>query len=402
MRQFLVLAVLVPILPALAQQPCCEPSPSPGCGDSACSAQVCEFDPYCCSTAWDERCAGQASVLCAPCRVSQACTPPSAQASESESCGASGNAGCPEPDAALQELILGSIITGTVWASDTFRDVDWFQITLPFSGSLSIECWSAGPVGAALVDSACPPTIFAETVDGCPARCQACLPPGTYRVAVRPLLFETLACGDPRATYSLRATLAPCAPDLPINDRCEFAEVIGEGSVQFDSREASSDPAWLPSACDEGAGLAFTHDVWFSFTAPATAIYRIGTCDAASFDARLALYDACGSDAIACNDDACPDGAASIDAGIPCGTQVLIRLGGWGHGAVGSLQVSAIDPASCPCEADLDGNGIVDAGDVAFVLLCFGDAGGPADLDRDLDVGPGDLALALLSTGPCP
>jgi hypothetical protein len=302
----------------------------------------------------------------------------------------------------LQTLPIDAIATGTVWSSDDARDVDWFEVTLPTAGALAIECWSSGPVGAAIVDQACPPTVYAESVDGCPARCQACLPAGTYRVAVRPLLFEPLACGNPAGSYTIRATVAACAPGLPSNDRCEFAEPIGEGTFTFDSREASSDPAWLPSTCDEGAGLVFTHDVWFSFTAPATAAYRIETCGAAAFDARLALYETCGGDAIACNDDACPDGGASIEAGIPCGTQILIRLGGWGHGASGALQISAIDPSACPCEADLDGNGVVDSGDVAFVLLCFGDTGGPADLDRDLDVGPGDIALALLSAGPCP
>lgn len=395
------LALLLALSSAVAQTPCCEARSVPGCTDAGCSAEVCQRDPYCCATAWDERCAGEASVLCSACRPASTCTPPDPTQFETESCGATVGDACPGPLDAVPSLPLGVVARGTVWASDAGRDVDWYQVTLASAGNLTVECWSSGPVGAAIVDATCPPTVHAEGTDGCPSRCSACLPAGTYRIAVRSLLFENLACGDARGVYTLRATVTPCAPGMPLNDRCEFAEPVSEGPIAFDSREASTDPAWLPAVCDEGAGLAFTHDVWFSFTAPATAVYRIGTCDAPGFDARVALYDSCGGTTLACSDDACVGGAALVEAGIPCGTHVLIRLGGWGHGATGTLRIEAIDPDACACEADLDGNGLVDAGDVALILLSFGDPGGPADLDHDLEVGPGDIAIALLSTGPC-
>jgi len=44
----------------------------------------------------------------------------------------------------------------------------------------------------------------------------------------------------------------------------------------------------------------------------------------------------------------------------------------------------------------------VDSGDIAFALLCFGDMGGPADLDTDGEVTFADVALLLLASGPCP
>lgn len=55
---------------------------------------------------------------------------------------------------------------------------------------------------------------------------------------------------------------------------------------------------------------------------------------------------------------------------------------------------------SCGCPADLDGTGTIDGGDLALMLLQFGE-GGPADLDRDGAVSAGDVALLLLDFGPC-
>jgi hypothetical protein len=309
--------------------------------------------------------------------------------------------GCPDTLQPPDALLPGEVVTAQIWSHDDSRDVDWFEIVLGAPGTLSIECWSGGPIGVAIVESACPPTVYVESADGCPGRCAACLPAGTYRVAVRSLLFEPIPCGDPRGGYTIRAQLSPCTPSMPLEDRCEFAQPISEGTVTFDSRDASTDPAWLSSACDEGAGLAFTHDVWFSFTATATGVFRIGTCEAGDFDARIAIYEGCGGLPMACSDDACTGGAAEVEVGLTCGSQVLIRLGGWGHGATGMLQVEATDTMPCACEPDLDGSGFVDGGDIALILLNFGDPGGPADLDHDLEVGPGDIAIALLSTGPC-
>ena len=54
------------------------------------------------------------------------------------------------------------------------------------------------------------------------------------------------------------------------------------------------------------------------------------------------------------------------------------------------------------CVADLDGDGTVDASDLAELLGSWGKrASCPADLDGDGDVGPFDLALLLGNWGPC-
>lgn len=56
---------------------------------------------------------------------------------------------------------------------------------------------------------------------------------------------------------------------------------------------------------------------------------------------------------------------------------------------------------STPCPADLDGDGIVGASDLATVLARWGSTDVAADLDADGQVGPGDLAMMLASWNSC-
>ena len=65
-----------------------------------------------------------------------------------------------------------------------------------------------------------------------------------------------------------------------------------------------------------------------------------------------------------------------------------------------ALQIPGPPPPACP--ADLDGDGIVGAPDLAVMLATWGPAPGhPADLDDDGAVGPADLAGLLAAWGPC-
>ena len=53
------------------------------------------------------------------------------------------------------------------------------------------------------------------------------------------------------------------------------------------------------------------------------------------------------------------------------------------------------------CEADLDGSGEVDGGDLAILLMEYGGSGGLADFDGSGLVDGGDIAVLLLYYGPC-
>lgn len=51
---------------ASATEPCNVPHATPGCSSAACCTSVCDFDPTCCSVAWDTHCAERASASCSP------------------------------------------------------------------------------------------------------------------------------------------------------------------------------------------------------------------------------------------------------------------------------------------------------------------------------------------------
>ena len=70
--------------------------------------------------------------------------------------------------------------------------------------------------------------------------------------------------------------------------------------------------------------------------------------------------------------------------------------------AAGGAFSFSFRPGATPCHSDLDGNGIVDFGDIAFLLLDFGSVGPqPSDLDGSELVDFGDAALLMLDFGPC-
>lgn len=48
---------------------CCTPHTTPACSDSACCTLICNADPFCCTTQWDQLCANAAYNQCVVCRV---------------------------------------------------------------------------------------------------------------------------------------------------------------------------------------------------------------------------------------------------------------------------------------------------------------------------------------------
>jgi hypothetical protein len=54
-----------------------------------------------------------------------------------------------------------------------------------------------------------------------------------------------------------------------------------------------------------------------------------------------------------------------------------------------------LGPATSPCLADVNDDGVVDLADLAEILARWGEIGGPADIDGEPGVGTGDLLLVL-------
>ena len=399
--QALVLACCATLSNALAQDgPCCSAHAGTGCASQDCLDTVCQLDPFCCSMSWDERCALEAGVLCQMCHASSVCDIPSADLEEMCVCVLDTPVDCAQLQD-IRQLIPNVKYGGHAWSSATSRDVDWFEIELDSPQLLSIELWTRGSIGVAMVDDQCPPNTLAEGVDGCSSMTQACVPAGITRITVRSLLFENISCEDDRSRYTMQVSIGPCTLERLVNDRCDMALPMDVGTILTDTTYATTEPSWLPSLCNEGAGLAFTHDAWFHFTANVSGIFQASTCVGPTFDSRLAVYADCGGDVLACNDDACDGVGSSAEFQLTCGESALIRVGGWGSGGPITLTIDQLLTISCTCPADLDGSGEVDTSDVALCLLDIGNCGGAFDLDQDGEVSSGDLSIILLSTGAC-
>lgn len=70
-------------------------------------------------------------------------------------------------------------------------------------------------------------------------------------------------------------------------------------------------------------------------------------------------------------------------------------------GADPSATVTVMAPASAPCVADLNGDGIVNAIDLSFLLGAWAQGDLLADLDNNAVLNGADLAILLGSWGPC-
>ena len=149
------------------------------------------------------------------------------------------------------------------------------------------------------------------------------------------------------------------------NDACADAQVVGSGTLTFDSTNATTDG---PTECLNAGDDQIGKDVWYSWTnaGTCTGTATISTCGS-SFDTKLAVYAACPTGpgtAIACNDDAGTCGTGStVTFTATAAATYLIRVGGFdadgtGPGApasgAGTVSITAPNcapqpPANNPC-----------------------------------------------------
>jgi hypothetical protein len=145
-------------------------------------------------------------------------------------------------------------------------------------------------------------------------------------------------------------------------------------------------------------------DVWFRYEATCNGTLTVSTCNDASFNTKLAVYEGCGivcttSSLLACNDNASGCGGTSrVEIDAVAGQCYRIRLGS--SGDVSGVGVLSVDCAPC-IDKDLDGDGTVGASDLAILLGAW-TSGAPcvgpacdADLNGDLLINAADLAILL-------
>ncbi|MEE9294040.1 MAG: hypothetical protein V3W34_03620, partial [Phycisphaerae bacterium] len=154
----------------------------------------------------------------------------------------------------------------------------------------------------------------------------------------------------------------------PFNDECADATTITDGSVHFNTTNATTDGVTHAAAdCNDGNTLDVEKDIWYKYIAKCDGDLRVSTCDQADFDTTIAVYGpgAVGcppgdADLAGCNDNGTPQvecggitSIVDIDDVIQ-GDEYLIRVGGktandFGNG---TLTVTCFPCPLTTCEVD--------------------------------------------------
>ena len=131
---------------------CDDPHDTPGCNDESCCRFLCEFDPFCCDTAWDATCAMEASAYCG--LVACQLPPDPAARVVNEFCYERLNEGCNRPDLATIAPACGEAYESSV-TSDSPRDTDWFRLDALACARVRIRLETEFPLLALVVRGPC-------------------------------------------------------------------------------------------------------------------------------------------------------------------------------------------------------------------------------------------------------
>ncbi|MBM4110913.1 MAG: hypothetical protein FJ254_06085 [Phycisphaerae bacterium] len=217
------------------------------------------------------------------------------------------------------------------------------------------------------------------------------------------LFLRVFLGSDTRNDYSL--TVSSSAPPAPANDECAAAIDI-TGSVAFSTVGATnSTTGSIPASCDDGAGTSMQRDIWYRIFAQCTGTATVSTCGA-TFDTRVAVYQGftcptASSIPVGCDDNTagCAGNGSQVSWQANAGSVYYIRIGSpIAASGTGQLVYSCVEAPQCP--SDLNGDGIVDGGDLGMLLGGWGTATG--DLDNNGVVDGADLGIMLGAWGACP
>ena len=277
---------------------------------------------------------------------------------ELEICGGDINGGCNDPAGATQPISIGDTVCGTMWAAGGTRDTDFFSFTLAEASTVSMTLDSNAPGVILLVTADC--AIAGGGAAECGVPVEACAPAGDYTIFVGADGFDGLPCDSgPLNLYRLSVTAEPVGV-IP-GDTCAEAIDLGtfEGDVEVDTFCTGTDGADPPTICDSFGSVTIYNDLFYRWTVPTDGDWSVSTCNQATFDTRLAAFDACGGALVACNDDG--DGCAGFSSlmslpGLTAGTELIIQLGSWdGTQGTATMTISEGDgqpepPANDECE----------------------------------------------------
>jgi len=122
------------------------------------------------------------------------------------------------------------------------------------------------------------------------------------------------------------AVLLASGPALaaPPNDDCAQAIEVFDGVPVNGTNDGATGAG--QSSCAFGDG----NDVWYFFTATEDVFAAFSLCGNADFDTTIALFDACGGNETACDDDGCGDLRSTMTVFVDGGATVHARIAGFG------------------------------------------------------------------------
>lgn len=326
----------------------------------------------------------------------------------------------------ILDVAISSLTLNQATASDldlggsscafTIRKANFFKFTPPLTGIYAISTCPGGvDTRMAIVTDCASP---AETLLAC-AEGSSCGSPAaiTLSLAGGASVYVVVgAAGEASLPSRLAVSIA-----TPTNPACLAATtaVFGDNAI---NTTASISPQLVKSNSSGTATVAIYKATWFAFKPVVTGAYKFKTCGA-SGDTKLAIGTACPGigarfEGIAYNDiapncftgtnpwaawiDATNNGASGTYAGFPltqdlvAGTTYYICVGGFSALTGNITGFLTIDgPPQPPLNpADLNGDGFVNAADLAMLLSAWG-LPGAADIDGDGTAGAPDLGMLL-------
>jgi hypothetical protein len=125
-------------------------------------------------------------------------------------------------------------------------------------------------------------------------------------------------------------------PIAGAGDECSGPLIAQNGANEFETLTAT--PSANPPSDAQCAGTYLdwgnSSDIWFLYTATTSGPMHFTTCDGASYDTSMALYEGTCDNQVACNGDGytdtgCQSYHSEIDYTVEAGNSYYIRIGGW-------------------------------------------------------------------------
>ena len=291
------------------------------------------------------------------------------------------------------------------------RRANAFRFVAPASGTYTVSTCASGANTRLAVLDGCGPnaTSIACNDDYCGLASSATFAAvggQTYYIAIG----ATLA----KATLPSPLSITVTPPSLPA---CVQAGTLRFGANDFSNAASSTSQDVKSSA--SGATATIRKAVWYRFVPAVTGAYSFSMCGS-SGDSMLAIGDLCPGagarlESIGFNDDFCQcssgcigNYAAWLDRftpGLPLtqdlvgGQTYYLVAGSFAESSSVSASLVVDGPPQPPSNpADLNGDGVVSAQDIAVLLSQWGGPGS-ADLDGSGSVGSPDLAILLNAWG---